>query len=132
MASIRKEILVNASAEHVWAAVRDFGAVHQRLAPGFVVDAQLDGDARVVTFGNGMVARERLIDLNDETRRLVYAVVDGKFTHDNASVQIFAEGEGRCRFVWTRDMLPNELAGAIENMMAQAVPVMQQTLNRLG
>ncbi len=39
-------------------AVRDFGAVHQRLVPGFVVDSRLDGDACVLTFANGMVARE--------------------------------------------------------------------------
>ncbi|MGH8528557.1 MAG: SRPBCC family protein [Nevskiales bacterium] len=128
MASIRKEFLVEAGADQVWSAVRDFGAVHQRLAPGFVVDAQLDGDARVVTFGNGMVARERLIDLNDETRRLVYSVVGGRFTHDNSSVQIFAEGEQRCRFVWTRDMLPNELAGPVDAMMTQATGVMKKTL----
>jgi len=39
MASIRKEILIDAPPEDVWAAVRDVGAVHRRLAPGFVVDA---------------------------------------------------------------------------------------------
>ncbi len=132
MASIRKEILLNNRAEDVWAAVRDFGAVHQRLAPGFVVNAQLDGDARVVTFGNGLVARERLIDLNDETRRLVYAVVGERFTHDNASVQVFADGEERSRLVWIRDMLPNELAGPIDAMMEQATGVMKQTLERTG
>jgi hypothetical protein len=53
MASIRKEILIEASTEHVWAAVRDVGALHQRLVPGFVVDTRLEADARIVTFGNG-------------------------------------------------------------------------------
>ena len=36
MASIRKEILVNAPPEQVWDAVRDVGAVHQRLRECFL------------------------------------------------------------------------------------------------
>ncbi len=132
MASIRKEFVVDASAAQVWSAVRDFGAVHQRLAPGFVVDTKLDGDARVVTFGNGMTARERLIDLDDASRRLVYGVVDGRFTHDNASVQIVEEGAQRCRFIWQRDMLPNDLAPAVNAMMDQGTKVMQQALGKLA
>jgi carbon monoxide dehydrogenase subunit G len=129
MASIRKEIEVAAPVERVWAAVRDFGAVHQRLAPGFVVDARLDGDSRIVTFGNGMVARERLVTLDDAARRLVYAVSGGRFTHDNASVEVVGVGDG-CRLVWQRDMLPDELAGPIAGMMEQACAVMKQALER--
>lgn len=130
MASLRKEMTVEAPAERVWLAVRDFAAVHQRLAPGFVVDAHLDGDARIVTFGNGMVARERLIDLDDTARRLVYSVVDGRLTHDNAVVQVIAEAGGRCRFVWQRDLLPNELAPPVGAMMDQAMGIMKKQLER--
>jgi hypothetical protein len=32
MASIRKEILIEARAENVWAAVRDVGALHRRAS----------------------------------------------------------------------------------------------------
>jgi hypothetical protein len=46
MASIRKGIVIEAPAETVWAAVRDVGAVHERLAPGFVVDTRLEDGAR--------------------------------------------------------------------------------------
>ena len=63
MASIHKDIPIDAAPDDVWAAVRDFGAVHKRLAPGFVIDARLEGDARIVTFANGTVARELLVDL---------------------------------------------------------------------
>src|SRR5882724_767333 len=75
MASIHKDIIIDASPAEVWDAVRDFGAVHQRLVPGFVLDSRLDGDARIVTFANGTVARELLVDCDDTRRRLVYAVV---------------------------------------------------------
>ena len=110
MASIRKETVIDVRSEDVWAAVRDVGAVHSRLAPGFVVDTRMDGDARIVTFGNGLVARELIVDVDDQTRRLVWSVVGGRFTHHNGALQVFADGEGRSRVVWIADLLPNELA----------------------
>ena len=130
MASIRKDILLQSSPEKVWAAVRDVGALHTRLVPGFVVDTRLEEGARVVTFGNGMVARELIVALDDEARRLVWAVAGGRLTHHNASVQVFAHGEGGSRLVWIADLLPNEIAGDIRRMIEQAADVMKQTLDR--
>ena len=110
MASIHKDIPIDAEPEQVWAAVRDFGAVHRRLAPGFVLDARLDGDARIVTFANGTVARELLVDCDDARRRLVYAVISERVKHYNASVQVLADGDARSRLIWIVDLLPNEIA----------------------
>ena len=128
MASIRKELLVDARPDRVWAVVRDVGALHQRLVPGFVVDTRLETGARVVTFGNGMVVRELIVDLDDEARRLVWSARGGRFTHHNASVQVLADGEGRSRLIWIADLLPDELAADIRAMMDQAVAVMKPTL----
>jgi hypothetical protein len=130
MASIRKEFLIEADAADVWAALRDYGAVHERVAPGFVVDARLDGADRVVTFFNGLVATELLVDMDDEARRLVYSARSDRLTHHNASAQVFDAGEGCTRFVWVTDLLPNELAEAIDGMMEQGAAVMKQTLER--
>ena len=134
MASIRKEMLVEASPEIVWAAIRDVGAVHTRLAPGFVVDCRLDGDARIVTFANGLVARELIVDIDDATRRLVWSVVQGRPMHHNGSLQVFAEDSGRSRVVWIADVLPSDLAGAIGGMMEHGMRAMKQALeaNRAG
>ena len=120
MASIHKEIPIDAEPEQVWDAVRDFGAVHRRLAPGFVLDARLDGDARIVTFANGTVARELLVDCDDARRRLVYAVISERVKHYNASVQVLADGDARSRLVWIVDLLPNEIALYIGGQMEQA------------
>jgi carbon monoxide dehydrogenase subunit G len=130
MASIRKEILIEARPETVWDAVRDVGAVHERLAPGFVVDTKMDGDARIVTFGNGMVARELIVDIGEEARRLAWSVVGGRLTHHNASLQVFADGEARSRVVWIADLLPNDLAGTIAGMIEQGMAAMKRTLER--
>jgi carbon monoxide dehydrogenase subunit G len=128
MASIHREIQVEVPAERVWDAIRDVGAIHTRLAPGFVVDTHLEAGARVVTFGSGVVARELIVDLDDDARRLVWAVVGGKMTHHNASLQVFADGEGRSRVVWIADLLPHELAGYIAGMIEQGMGVMKKTL----
>ena len=129
MASIRNEVPLRAGAADVWDAIRDFGAVHQRVVPGFVTDCRVDGDARVVTFVNGMVARELLVDCDDSARRLAYAIVGGRAAHYNASVQVFAEGDRACRLVWIIDLLPNELAAPIGAMAAQGVAAMKKHFN---
>ena len=130
MASIHKDIAIDAHPNDVWAAVADFGAVHRRLVPGFVLDARLDGDARVVTFANGTVARELLVDCDDARRRLVYAVVSERIKQHSASVQIIADGDGRSRLRWTVDVLPHEIAPYINAQMDQAALAMQKKLGR--
>ena len=104
--------------------------MHQRLAPGFVIDARLDGDARIVTFANGTVARELLVDCDDTRRRLVYAVVSERVKQHSASVQVVADGEARTRLIWIVDVLPHEIAAHIDAQMDQAALAMQKALGR--
>jgi hypothetical protein len=127
MTSIRREISINASPEHVWSAVRDVGALHTRLVPGFVVDTKLEDGARMVTFGNGSVARELIVDVDDQARRIAWAVVGTRMTHHNASLQLFAENGGT-RGVWIVDLLPHEIAPQIAGMIEQGLSVMKRTM----
>jgi hypothetical protein len=130
MASIHKDIPIDAHPNDVWAAVRDFGAVHQRLVPGFVLDARLENDARIVTFANGTVARELLVDCDDARRRLVYAVISERVKQHSASVQVLADGDTRSRLTWIVDVLPNEIAYYIDGQMDRAALAMQKALAR--
>ena len=130
MASIHKDIPIDADPADVWAAVRDFGNPHRRLVPGFVLDARLDGEARIVTFANGNVARELLVDCDETRQRLVYAVVSERVKQHSASVQVLADGEARSRLVWIVDVLPNEIAPYIDDQMDQAAVAMQKALGR--
>lgn len=128
MTSIHKEIHLAASSDSVWDAVRDFAAVHTRLAPGFVTACKMDGDARIVTFANGTIARELLVDCDDARRRLVYAIVGERIKQHSASAQILDDGPGRSRFIWTVDVLPNEIAPYISAQMDEAVIKMKRKL----
>src|SRR5262245_9958999 len=130
MASIHREVTIHARPESVWDALRDVGAVHTRLAPGFVTDVSMEDGARIVTFGNGMVVRELIVDVNDESKRVAWAVVDPPMKHYNASAQVFPEGQDRSRFVWIADVLPNELAPMVTGMIEQGLATIKQTLER--
>jgi polyketide cyclase/dehydrase/lipid transport protein len=128
MASIYREIALDAPADHVWAAIRDIGAVHTRLAEQFVLDTRLDRDSRLVTFANGEVVRERIVDIDDQARRLAYAVVDWQTTHHNASFQVVPDAEDRCHLVWITDLLPDSLAPLVEGFVDQGCAAMKRTL----
>ena len=92
MASIRKEIVIDASAERVWDALRDWGALHVRLVPGFATDARLDGEDRIVTFFNGSVLRERLVDLDDDgaVRHSVITSVTAARAEDSSTIDLLS------------------------------------------
>jgi Polyketide cyclase / dehydrase and lipid transport len=130
MASIRKEIVTTAVPHLVWDAIRDVGALHTRLVPGFVVDTRLEPGARVVTFGNGMVIREPIVTVDDEGRRLVWSADGGPLTHYNASVQVFPEDNGS-RVVWIADFLPHEAAGVVGPMIEDGMAAMKRALDSL-
>jgi len=129
MASIHREAHVDVSADQAWAAVRDYGAAHRRLFPGILEDVRLEDDLRVVTFTNGMVLRERIVDVDDDARRFVYASVGGRTTHHNSSIQVLADGTG-CRLVWITDLLPHDLKDSITQLVDAGMKTMKATLER--
>ena len=130
MASIQKNIPLDAHPDHVWSALRDFGALHTRLVPGFVTDTKLDGDTRIVTFANGSVAREQLVDCDEARRRLVYAIRDERVSHYSASAQVLADGDANSRLIWIVDVLPSEIAPYIDSQMELGVQAMQKAFGR--
>jgi carbon monoxide dehydrogenase subunit G len=128
VATIIKEFLVAAKPERVWDALRDFHAVHQRVAPGFLTGATRDGDDRILTFFNGFVARERLLGRDEATRRIAYTIVEGRFAYHHASAQVFPHDEGS-RIVWIADILPDTLADSLRTMMEHGAEAMARTLD---
>lgn len=133
MATIRKTFEVAATPESVWDAVRDFVNVDKRLAVGFVVESLPDPDtangvARLVTFFNGLKAREPLVSCDDAARRLVYGATGGRASHYNAVVEVLDSGGGKTKFVWTIDLLPDALVEPLGQMAERAAGVMKKTL----
>ena len=128
MASLHKEITIERSKQSVWDAIRDVGAIQKRLVPGFVVNCRLEGDWRTVTFANGMVVRELIVAIDDQMCRHAWSARGEPLTHHNASIQVFADGDDKCRVVWIADLMPNEAAEAVGEMIDEALATMKQTL----
>lgn len=131
MATIHRDITVETSPDSLWSAVHDVGAPHERLAPGVVVDGRREGDHRVVTFAGGAVVRERILDVDHDARRLAYAVVESQlgFTYHHAEMRVVPTGDGaRSRLLWTTDLVPDELASAVADLMDRCAAAMQRTL----
>jgi carbon monoxide dehydrogenase subunit G len=127
MASIHKEALIAAPAEDVWAALRDVGNAH-RLLRGVLADARLEGDSRIVVFVDGTAVRERIVTVDDERRRVAYAVLRDGVVHHNASMQVFADGADSSRFVWISDFLPDVLAASFGPLIEQGTAAAKRTL----
>jgi hypothetical protein len=129
MALLRTEISIAAAPADVWDVIRDFAAGPLRMAPGFVVGCEADADVRVVTFADGVVVHERFVELDDAERRIVYGVVGGSVQpdHDTAQMQVVPE-DGGCRFIWTRDLRPDELAPGFQVAMDRGAEVIKRTL----
>ena len=127
MASITKDIPLAVDAATAWTAIRDVGRPHL-VFRGVLTDARIDGDDRIVTFANGMVVRERIVDLDDTARRLAYSVVDGPFTHHHATFTVSAEPDGTSRLTWVADLLPDEVAPMVEDLMDQGASAAATTL----
>jgi hypothetical protein len=132
MASIIVEVVIESSADDVWEVIGEFATGPSRMAPGFVVDTQAEADFRTVTFADGTVVTERRIGVDEQARRIAYSIVGGSVepVHDNASMQAFPYGEGRCRLVWARDVLPDGLAGPMAGSMSRGLEVVKRTLEK--
>jgi hypothetical protein len=130
MASITKHIQTDAPTPAVWSAIRDIGALHTRLVPGFVVDTVVDGDARIVTFGNGMVIREPIIAIDEEHDRLVWSSEGSQFEHYNSSAQAIEQADDTTVVVWIADFKPDDLADVVDEMMTAGAAAMKLALDR--
>jgi hypothetical protein len=132
MASVRRQIITKARIDDVWSAIRDVGALHTRLVPGFVIDTKLEDAVRIVTFANGMIVREPIVTVDDHEKRLVWSAEGGITQHYNASVQVSANDDGSSKVVWIADFLPDSVATAISSAIDTGMEAMKKTLDRLA
>jgi hypothetical protein len=128
MASITEQVTLEVSADRAWAALRDVGRAHVLFAP-VLTDGSIDGDIRTVTFANGMVLQERILDVDEARRRVSYAALNAPGTeYHHASMQIIEDGNRRCRFVWITDAHPAAVIPAITPLIAQGTQAVKANL----
>jgi uncharacterized protein YndB with AHSA1/START domain len=131
MASIRHEIVIDASPEHVWDVLRDVGAVHERLLPGRVAGSRVEGGQRILTFPDGHVIRELIVAVDDGARRLAYSVIEGArppVDYHHASFEVRPEDDRASRLIWTTDVLSHALAAGIRIRMERGAIEMKEAI----
>ncbi|SKC72539.1 SRPBCC family protein [Krasilnikoviella flava] len=129
MATVVREIVVDASPESVWAIVGDFESGPMRMSGGALTGSRMvRPDVRELTFADGTTARERLVGRDEGARRLAYAWIGDEVRHDNTSMQVFALDDGRSRLVWTHDTLPDELTDWLAATMDRTAPLLRRHL----
>ncbi|WP_406284110.1 SRPBCC family protein [Embleya sp. NBC_00896] len=135
MTHIHETRTIDAPVEDVWAIIGEFDTGPTRMAPGFVVECRLEApDTRLVTFANGMTARERLIELDAEARSVTYSVIGGSSTptRDRATMRVLPTADGRTTFVWTRDVLPDALGVPMAQAMVHGSDLVKATMEALS
>jgi hypothetical protein len=130
MASITEQVTVSIDADQAWAALRDVGRAHELFAP-VLVKGSLEGEVRTVTFANGMVVDERILDVDDERRRVAYAALNGPgMEYHHASMQILDGGPGRCQFLWITDVHPTAVVANITPLITNGAQALKKNLEK--
>lgn len=121
MGSIHREVIVGVPASELWRALRDVAKAAD-LFRGILTDSRMKGDKeRVVTFSNGLVVTERILDIDDEHRRIAYSAAADGVSHHNASMHVMNAGPDAARFVWITDFLPDEAASSLEPLIDEGI-----------
>lgn len=127
MASIYRDAVIDVSADVAWAALRNVDAV-DRPFTGVLTGCTLEDDVRTVTFANGMVARERIVTVDDAHRRVVYSALNEAFVHHSSSMRIVPKGERQCLFIWISDVLPEQAAERITPLVDAGCQAIKKNL----
>jgi len=127
MATVMREVVLNLPADEVWDCVRAVDKAHELFA-GVLVDGEIEGDLRTVTFAGGMVAKERIVGVDEAQMRVAYSVVEGPFSLHAASMQVVADGPLRSRVTWFSDFKPDALTEMVTPLMEAGLAAMKRNL----
>ena len=128
MASIHKEVEVAVRPDKAWTALRQVGEAHHLFAP-VLAGCELNGDTRTARFTSGMVVLERILDVDEDRRRVAYTVLDAPgMTFHHASMQILDAPGGHALFVWDTDYLPHEAGPALAPLIEQGATALKRNL----
>jgi Polyketide cyclase / dehydrase and lipid transport len=129
MATICKELLVGMPPGELWQRVKNVGNI-SRLFPNFIPASELgENNSRSCTLADGSQLVERIVTVDGDLRRLAYTITQSPMplTHHQASMQVFAEGDGS-RFVWITDFLPDEAATVLGEVLKAAAQDLADSL----
>lgn len=113
MATIRRELRIDAPPSEVWPLIGDPGSIH-RWFPG-IVAARLDQDehgatVRHVSLASGLELAEVVVTNDPILRRFQYRITGGVFREHLGTVDVIDLGDGSSLAVYSTDASPDVMA----------------------
>jgi carbon monoxide dehydrogenase subunit G len=125
MASGKAEASIARNPDDIWKVLRDFGGIADFM-PG-VESCTVDGDVR--TIGTmGIEVKEQLRDLDDDTRRISYSVIESPMTNlvsHLATIAVDPEGDG-AHLTYSVDVEPDDLLALFMGIYEGSVVALKQ------
>ena len=105
MESVKREAIINTSAENVWNYVSNFNRTYEYISSverSTILSAS-KGTVRELDIDGGIESIERLEYLNNDTMTLKYSIIKAPFPISVylATMQIEVMGNDKCKFIWS-------------------------------
>jgi len=126
MGTVRREAIIAAPADTVWARITDPGAIVEWF-PG-VVQADVDGTTRVITTNAGLPIPEEIITNDPTLRRFQYRVTSPMMQSHLGTVDVFDLGDGRSLVSYSTDATPDPVALIIGGATGNAVKELKRQM----
>ena len=108
MATVRRQIIINRSADDVYAVLGDPVTIADWF-PG-VLSATVDGTERVITTGSGLAMAEKIVTNDTIQRRFQYRLAPGFIQDHLGTIDVFDLGDRRSLVSYATDCEPAALA----------------------
>lgn len=114
MAEVREVGELGASVDEVWKVVGSFGGLLESMGVPVELEGEGIGQTRTIAMGPGDPTVERLEELDDSAKRIVYSIVRAALPVSNyvSTMQLSPAGDGRTKLEWSSTFEPG--AGSSE------------------
>jgi Polyketide cyclase / dehydrase and lipid transport len=126
MGTVRRQLRIARPADDVWALVGDPTTIHQWF-PG-IVDAKVDGSARIITTASGISMPEKIITNDSIQRRFQYRLTAGIVRNHLATIDVFDLGDGTSLVAYATDCEPDAMALMIGGATGNALAALKRLL----
>ena len=123
MASATAQASIARNPDDLWKVIREFGDLS--YMPG-IESCTVDGDVRTVGT-MGIEVKEQLRDLDDDTRRISYSIVESPMSNmvsHLCTISVEAEGDGT-HLTWTVEVEPDDLLPLFQGIYEGSVAALK-------
>lgn len=108
MATIRRQVFINRSADDVWALVGRPDLLHEWFP---TTGTKMEGNTRWIYLASGLTFEEEIVTLDHALRRFQYKIVNNPLISTHlGTADVIEDPHGGCVVTYSTDMEPEVLA----------------------